>query len=221
MAFSESEPPTEMLPGEPRRTTKEGWLRLRPDDSICDLIRFAREIGSNDAACVPAASIVIDDRLAGLCTPDACPFYGRSAGCPPHAGGADAFRALLAGFREAVVIQLEVPAEILRSGRCEDDFRRLHRIAARIERRAMASGFARAAAFAGGSCKSLFCQAEADCPVLTGGPCRHPDSARPSMSGYGIDVTRLMAAAGWAFSPVTAETAPEAILSICALVLVG
>jgi hypothetical protein len=43
------------------------------------------------------------------------------------------------------------------------------------------------------------------------------------MSGYGIDVTRLMAAAGWTLRPVTADPDPNqaATGSICALVLIA
>jgi predicted metal-binding protein len=131
---------------------------------------------------------------------------------------------LLETFTDAVVLKIEVPVQALRSGRCEDFFRRLHRIAAQVERRAVALGWPQAQSFAGGSCKQLFCPEHSDCPVLTGsGSCRHPRSARASMSGYGIDVTRLMAAAGWTFCPVTStpdsDEAPTG--SICALVLVA
>jgi predicted metal-binding protein len=187
------------------------------------LIELARELGADDAAAVAAASIVVEDRLAALCTPAACPFYGQSAGCPPYATGPEAFRLIVETYRRTVVLKIEVPSALLRAGRSEEHFRQLHQIAARVERQAVRMGATRARAFAGGSCKHLFCAQEEDCPVVAGsGACRYPDIARPSMSGCGVNVTRLMAAAGWPFSPVTAATDCDQVPtgSICALVLV-
>jgi hypothetical protein len=42
------------------------------------------------------------------------------------------------------------------------------------------------------------------------------------MSGFGVDVARLMAAAGWKFIPVTADSHPAQppTAPVCALVLV-
>lgn len=187
------------------------------------LVRFARDLGASDAAAVTAASIIVDETLARHCTPAACPFYGQSAGCPPHVAGPDAFRSWLKGFQSALVIKIQVPTSLLCAGRCEDHFRRLHCIAAAVERQAAAMGHASAMAFAGGSCKQLFCEKEPDCAVIAhSAPCRHPDCARPSMSGFGIDVARLTAAAGWGFTPVSPDQghALPSSAPICALVLV-
>lgn len=188
------------------------------------LVRLARDLGASDAAAVAAASIVVDDALAGRCAPVACPFYGRSAGCPPHVSGPYAFRSWLKAFSTGLVIRIDVPAALLRTGRCETHFRRLHCIAAAVERQAAARGTGNAMAFAGGACKQLFCAGDPDCAVIArGAPCRHPDCARPSMSGFGVDVARLMAAAGWTFTPLTAASRPAnaPTAPICALVLVG
>jgi predicted metal-binding protein len=38
------------------------------------------------------------------------------------------------------------------------------------------------------------------------GKCRNPQYARPSMSGFGINVAKLIAAAGWTMSGVTHAT---------------
>ncbi|MCG6911007.1 MAG: DUF2284 domain-containing protein [Deltaproteobacteria bacterium] len=70
-----------------------------------------------------------------------------------------------------------------------------------IERSAVAMGFPRARSYAGGSCKELFCPDRAECRVLAAtGKCRNPDHARPSMSGFGIDVAALFKTAGWEMS---------------------
>lgn len=188
------------------------------------LVRLARDLGASDAAVVTAASLIVDDALANHCTPAKCPFYGQSAGCPPHVAGPDGFRSWQSAFQNALVITIQVPTTRLRSSRCEADFRRLHRIAASVERHAMAMGRVKAMAFAGGSCKQLFCGKETDCAVLArGARCRHPDCARPSMSGFGIDVARLMLAAGWAFTPAAGNSGTEhpPNAPICALVLMA
>jgi len=58
--------------------------------------------------------------------------------------------------------------------------------------------YARSSGFAGGSCKELFCQDHLSCRrIEENGPCRHPDLARPSMSGYGIDVFQLVESCDW------------------------
>ncbi|MFW6011230.1 MAG: DUF2284 domain-containing protein, partial [Desulfosalsimonas sp.] len=51
---------------------------------------------------------------------------------------------------------------------------------------------------------------------------RNPDRARPSMSGFGINVTRLYEAAGWQVKGVTYENGSESIRmsSICGLILI-
>ena len=192
------------------------------DDDV--LVRLARHLGASDAAAVAAASVVVEDLLAQKCAPAACPFYGQSAGCPPHVPGPGVFRAWLKACRTALVIRIDVPVPLLRTGRCETHFRRLHCIAAAVERQAFATGSAMAKAFAGGSCKPLFCAGDPDCAVIArNAPCRHPDCARPSMSGFGVDVARLMAAAGWEFIPATAggHPAQPPTAPVCALVLVA
>jgi predicted metal-binding protein len=59
-------------------------------------------------------------------------------------------------------------------------------------------GYSDSRAFAGGCCKDIFCRDHEGCRVLSGdGQCRNPQYARPSMSGFGINVSKLMHVAGW------------------------
>ncbi len=50
-----------------------------------------------------------------------------------------------------------------------------------------------------------------------------PYDPRHAMSGYGVDVSRLMAAAGWKMERITRETDPETVKTgmLCGLVLIG
>ena len=168
------------------------------DRKLADLISLAIELGASDAAVITTDKIDIRENLAALCTKPRCQNYGLSPGCPPHVPGPEGFRNLQKICRYAVVVRIDVAVEILLSSRNRDIMRLLHQIVAGIEKQAIGDGYRLSRAFAGGSCKSIFCTDNADCRVLSEkGECRYPEYARPSMSGFGIDVGALMQAAGW------------------------
>ena len=187
------------------------------------LAGLALAMGASAAEPVSAAAIVVEDELAGFCLPPLCDGYGTSAKCPPHTSGPTGFRRLCKDYRCALVLKIEVPTEILLSHQRQEIYYLLHQIAAEVEKSARATGLPRARAFAGGCCKQIFCYDHAACRVLSGGgTCRHEEVSRPSMSGYGINVTRLVAAAGWSMDRITRDTDPDAVPtgSVTALVLI-
>jgi predicted metal-binding protein len=188
-----------------------------------ELLELACRLGARDAAVIAVGDIPVEDNLAELCKTPGCENYGQGAGCPPHVSGPSGFRDLVKQYRQAIVFMLEVPSEALFSNEREGLFRLLHEIASSIERAAVSMGYGRSKAFAGGSCKQLFCQHHAQCRVLSGkGECRNPDLARPSMSGFGINVSKLMQAAGWTMSrAVKTEKDAVAMGTLCGLVLIG
>jgi predicted metal-binding protein len=107
------------------------------------------------------------------------------------------FREWIKTIQHAIVVKIDVPMEILLSER-EDIMRLLHEVVATVELAAKQLGYANSKAFAGGSCKQLFCPAHADCRAVIGkGECRNPHRARPSMSGFGVNVAELINTAGW------------------------
>ena len=203
---------------------------LQHDDKISwmlkELIKQASQSGASGAAVISASDISVEDDLAKLCREPQCESYGLSTGCPPHVSGPSGFRKLLKKFKHAIVIKIDVPLEILLSSERSDIMRLLHEIVAGIEQAAVKTGYPSSKAFAGGSCKKIFCHDYEDCRVLTeGGECRNPRHARQSMSGFGINVSKLMHAAGWTMNRYnsnseadsdTASTAP-----ICGLILIG
>ena len=84
-------------------------------------------------------------------------------------------------------------------------------------------GYAESKAFAGGSCKKIFCREHAACRVLSGeGECRNPQYARPSMSGFGINVLKLLQKAGIQAdkTPVRADYPDESMSWTAGLVMV-
>jgi predicted metal-binding protein len=169
-----------------------------PDRELNALVDLALRLGATGAAVVSAKEIRSAEALARLCREPRCRNYGISGNCPPHVAGPAYFRELQRNFDDALAVKIDVPTEFLLSDERRDIMVLLHQIVTGVERRARDAGFHRAAAFAGGACKELFCADHGTCRVIDdGGPCRNPHVARPSMSGFGIDVSGLMRLAGW------------------------
>jgi predicted metal-binding protein len=187
-----------------------------------ELLSKARDMGATDAVVLAPENIVVEDSLAEKCIRPKCINYGLSKSCPPNVGGPGAMRKRLETVDFAIFFKIEVPSAILYSGQGRELFQLLHETAAGIEHKAVALGFANARAYAGNSCKKVFCRDFLECRVIgENGQCRNPDRARQSMSGFGINVTKLYEAAGWPFKGVTHENGEEVVgmSSICGLVL--
>ena len=187
------------------------------------LVPVACRQGASQAAVIAAADIRVDEQLASLCRAPDCDSYGLAASCPPHVGGPDEFRRLQKMFAWALFLKIDVPTEILLREERLEVYRLLHEIVSTLRQAAVDEGYGDARGFAGGSCKKIFCGDRPDCQVVDrGSPCRHPGLANPSMSGYGIDVFRLMETAGWHMDRITKKTNPEAVPmgSVAGLVLV-
>ena len=166
---------------------------------ISQLIQFAKRLGATSAAIISPTQIQVKESLAALCNGEfACPNYGLSTSCPPHVEGPIEFRKWQAQSQYAVTVKIELPTSVMFSDERKGVMQRLHKLVAAVERKAIECGFDKSKAFAGGSCKDLFCEDRATCRVLSEmKPCRHMAVARPSMSGFGIDVTQLMLSSGW------------------------
>lgn len=195
---------------------------MEPASTVNELICFALTLGATEAARVAANEIVVDPELADRCRQPRCENYGQSGNCPPHVGGPEAFARLLSGYEQALFFTIDVPSDLLYSSDNRDVFQLLHEIAATIEQAAVDRGLGRARAFAGDSCRRIFCREQPDCAVLTtGGPCRNWQFARPSMSGIGVDVAKLLKltglAAGSGFGAAEARQTDMAF--VCGLVL--
>jgi predicted metal-binding protein len=108
------------------------------------------------------------------------------------------FRKWQAQSTYSITVKIELPTSVMFSDERKGVMQLLHQIVAALEQKAIETGFGKAKAFAGGSCKELFCENEENCCVVADNkPCRHIAFARPSMSGFGIDVTQLMLSSGW------------------------
>ncbi|MBM9529489.1 DUF2284 domain-containing protein [Desulfoprunum benzoelyticum] len=168
------------------------------DQDIDLLINEASLAGATEVRRLAPGDIVVEKQMAAYCREPGCPNYGQSLSCPPHVAGPAAFAALQARSRAALVVRIEVPSAVLFSEERREVMRLLHEIVAGIERSAIARGYTGSRAFAGGSCKDLFCFDHPECQVLSqNGPCRNPEAARPSMSGFGVNVARTLENAGF------------------------
>ena len=206
------------------RNSESSGHENRTETNLKELVRLSSRLGATDAAVIFTHDISVEDHLANLCREPQCENYGLSARCPPNVSGPSGFRKALKNYNHAIVFKIDLPSEILLSNQRREVFTLLHEIAATIEQSAVEMGFCDSKAYAGGSCKQLFCNNQADCRVLTQkGECRNPQKARPSMSGFGINVSKLMESAGMPYVQVTPETEAEEISigTVCGLVLIG
>ena len=167
--------------------------------NIDSLIQTAKQMGASDAAIIPSTDIAVEKELAELCGGDIpCENFGLAPSCPPHVSGPAGFKEWQEKSAVSIVVRIDVPTAAMFSDERREIMGLLHEIVAGVEQKAIDLGYDRSKAFAGGSCKDIFCHGHAVCAELTmKGECRNPKSARPSMSGFGINVTRLMQSAGW------------------------
>lgn len=169
------------------------------------LIEKALALNMDDAQTVSIDQLEVDPALANYCCD--CDAYGLSAHCPPHGLTSREFSAALVNYQEVLVVKRDVPVEVLQSDDQLPIARQLHIAVAQLEKQAQLLGL-NAAAFAGGSCKRLFCSSCQQCQMLQpDGICRFPQWARPSVSGVGINIFALCETLGWPIDKVTKHSA--------------
>jgi len=188
------------------------------------LMQKALSIGASDAKAIRSDDILVEEKLAKLCIEPRCSNYGLSSSCPPYVSGPSGFRKLKDKLKNAIVVRVIVPSDVLLSNESRELWRFLHELVAQIEQEAIGMGYINSIAFAGGSCKQIFCQEHSDCQKISGnGKCRHPQYARSSMSGYGINVFALMEACGWETNLNTQEVVSndDSMSWVAGVVMIG
>ncbi len=176
------------------------------------LTQHALALGASDARLIASARIQVEEELARICKDPGCPGYGQGAHCPPHVMKPGAFRELLPQYPQALVFKFDVPTEVLLGDGRFEVARIVHETAADLERRALACGYLAARGLAAGACKRIFCAEEPNCRVLAKkGECRHPDAARPSISGLGVNFFELSRTVGWPINKVTRDSDPNKV----------
>lgn len=193
-------------------------------EKIDALLKFGEHAGATRVKLLPPESVCVEDILADFCRDPKCPYWGQAMSCPPNVSGPAGLRRLLQSSKHVIVFRIEIQSSSLHGEDRPEVMRLLHEITAAIELEAKKLGFPKAAGFAGGSCKASFCADQPYCRVIAGeGECCHPDQARPSMSGYGVNVGELMKSTGWSTDLFTEHTNADAeqLAWVAGFVLLG
>ena len=186
--------------------------RLQQDlKKYCDK---AIEMGAANVKIVRADEIPVDERVTLKCQIPRCFGYGVSAHCPPNTLRPEELRNLLRGYRWAVFFTREVPPEVIVRDKATIKervaaYQELYKMVSEIESSAFYDGHYLAFGFGAGSCRHTFCGLQKNCLALQGERCRFSLLARPSMEAVGIDVYKMVAAAGWEIYPTGSGAKPE------------
>lgn len=193
-------------------------------DALERLKERALLLGASDAGIIPAGEIRVEERLAKMCEEPGCEGYGLTVNCPPHVMKPDVFRRSLKQYRAAIVFKIDVPTQILLTDDRHGVAAVIHGTAAEIEGLAVQAGYEKSRGLAVGSCKPVFCGDYHGCQALSKeGGCRFPLSARPSISGLGVNFFELTKVLGWQINRITKDTDPDEIDMgmMAGMVLVG
>lgn len=180
------------------------------DISPQELAQKLIDLGASDAKVIPAESIVVEDRFAEMCASPQCPSYGLAPSCPPHVMKPAEFRELLAQYEHALVFKIDAPTAVLMSDGRSDVAKLIHEMCSTVERLAKENGYTNSKGLAAGSCKRIFCPDHEECVALYGdGECLFPETARPSISGLGVNFLELCKLVNWQVNIITEETDPD------------
>ena len=151
------------------------------------VIDTLKKKGASEVKLIYASDVIVDERVRLKCQIPICDAYGKNLMCPPYLPSVKEFRAALARYDKALLVQLSVPLHKKTKGRTKavfDPARVLHELVNLGERLCFESGYRFATGLIGGCCR--LCE---ECIVMEPeGHCRHPFRARPSMEAMGIDV---------------------------------
>jgi len=176
----------------------------------------AVEWGATQAKVIPAADIVVDDRVTLKCQIPRCFGYGTGAHCPPNTLKPFELRGLLTQYTQAVLFVKEVPSRVIVRDKATikervKAYQDVYKIVTDVESMAFYDGYYLAFGFGAGSCRHTFCGLEESCAALKGEKCRFSLRSRPSMEAVGIDVYKMVAAAGWDIYPIGSGVKPEEV----------
>lgn len=152
------------------------------------LSRKARERGAEAVRVCAPQKVVVASWVRWKCQ-YGCPFYGKSLTCPPFSPLPEETEKVLQSYRRGIIF-LAGESWLVRH------------LAVCLERLAFSAGYYRAFGLGAGPC--VLCAGECD----TGGHCRRPEEARPSMEACGIDVFQTLRNAGLDLFPARGPKEP-------------
>lgn len=174
---------TIMLAGRSRHMETIVPPNVREQETLKQWSAQARQIGFGQARLIRTDQIRTASWSREKCR-FGCAGYGRNHMCPPGGIDATTMARMLKEYAWAIMVVGTPPGKAF------------HDQLLTLEKAAFLSGLHKALAFGAGPCP--VCK-----PCKPDGDCRHPDLARPSMEGSGIDVYETARAAGICIEPVT------------------
>lgn len=153
----------------------------------------ALELGAYRSGIVPVSEIVCEESFRTLCQENSCGCYGKYYTCPPACGEISQLIAELKTYQTAVVYQtvgfLEDSFDLEGMGETGTKHNRLIQNMSLYLRDTFPRETYRHLGTGG-------CRLCETCGVTTGEACKHPDLITPSISCYGVNVSKLAPAAG-------------------------
>lgn len=175
-----------------------------------DLAAFknkAVELGASMAEVISSDWVRVDERVRLKCAIPLCPHYNHGIHCPPHTPSPEVMQKVIAKYRYAILLALDIVPVSLFAGTKEERresatwHKKCLEIVGRLETHVFENGYYLAMGFAAACCKRALCR-QKRCLVLDGGQCPYPLKARPSMEAVGIDVYGLVTRVGWDIYPI-------------------
>jgi len=218
-----------------KQRSQMGSSRMIKDAAISESLEKiknkALELGASDARIIPAADVVVTERVRMKCLVPRCRGLedGGTPYCPPNTPEPEVMRKTISQYQWAVVFKRDIENIEDHVPTSEADIDRLHasekstggyhdktiEIVGRLESYAQSQGYYLAVGFGGGTCKITLCKG-AICGVIQDGNCRFPLKARPSMEAVGIDVFDLAEKVGWEICMIR-KVEPDLSIIPCAV----
>jgi predicted metal-binding protein len=146
----------------------------------------ARQLGAEQVTAVDPAQVVTADWVRMKCL-YGCDEPALHRTCPPNSPEPKRTRRVLDGYERALLLRMGPHAD---TEHHDDLSATLNAAAVDLEGELFLAGFYKAWTMGAGPCELC-----AQCD--TSGACLHPERARPSMEGCGIDVFATVRNAGW------------------------
>lgn len=147
-----------------------------PQVSTQEIIATAQRMGAVNAKVIPSHSVFLGNWTRLKCQ-FGCPHFGRLFTCPTFTPTTQEMSDILLDYEKAVVVE---------AGQAEA----VHGLVLNLENHFREMGFNKAFALCAQPCN--LCEI---CTVET--HCQHPDKARPTLQGCGVDLPRTLMHMGW------------------------
>jgi len=167
-------------------------------------VEQALAAGADEAKIVPVANVKTAEWVRLKCQ-FGCDGFGKGLCCPPRTPTPEQMKRVLADYRRALIYSYVCTPSDYRPKR-----RRMRRLVAELERTAFLDGLYKAFGLADGPCR--LCRT---CDVTS--DCRHPEDARPSMEGCGIDVYATARNSGIELDVATRRDGPSKHINLILL----